>query len=151
MPEPPVQPPALGFTLRSADFAADGSLPQQFTCDGPSPQFSWQDAPSGVRSYALVLEQFDYRSSTARQLWVMTNIPADVSSLPRGYATERGRLQAPVCGGSQRYTYTLFALSQGASIGNGVQSVTRTIRGSEPVFQPGGVLGTASLVGYYNP
>ncbi|MET0344517.1 MAG: hypothetical protein ABW252_26120 [Polyangiales bacterium] len=146
---PPPQPP-VGFSL-SSSFPSNGELPLQYACDGASPPFSWSGAPGGVGSYALVLEQFDYGSASNRLLWAMVNIPGNINALPQGFASERARFQAPVCGGSQRYTYTLYALAQSPSFGNGVTSVTRTERlGGQVVFLPSGVLGTASIVAYVN-
>src|SRR5262249_30818619 len=72
---PDKRPPgatAMAFTLSSPGFAAGGSIPRQFTCDGNDipPHLMWTGAPSGVVSYALIMDDPDAPNGTFTH-WVV--------------------------------------------------------------------------------
>lgn len=71
------------FTLTSPAFASGAGIPRDHTCDGPdlSPPLAWRDAPSGVASFALIMDDPGARNFTH---WVLFNIPANLRDLPEG-------------------------------------------------------------------
>lgn len=78
--------PRLRLTSRNFP---DGSLiPRQFTCDGEniSPQFQWQAAPAGVRSYALEIDDRDAPSDFLH--WLVYNLPPSTQELPAGVSPQ---------------------------------------------------------------
>jgi Raf kinase inhibitor-like YbhB/YbcL family protein len=78
----------MTLTLTSSAFTAGGSIPAQYTCDGPdiAPALSWTGAPSGVQSFALIVDDPDAPDPKAPKMtyvhWVVYNIPATATSLP---------------------------------------------------------------------
>lgn len=76
------------FALISSAFAANGSIPRQYTCEGAdvSPPLSWSGAPAGTRSYALIVDDPDapdpHAPRTVWVHWVVYNIPAGTHALP---------------------------------------------------------------------
>ena len=75
----------MPFDLRSPAFSPNQRIPVKYTCDGDdrSPPLEWSGAPSGTRSYALVVEDPDAPSGTFRH-WGLYNIPGDRTFLPEG-------------------------------------------------------------------
>src|SRR5262245_41898556 len=84
---------AMAFELRSTDFAAGGSIPSAFTCEGAdrSPALAWTGAPAGTKSLALILDDPDAPDPAAPKMtwvhWVLYDIPPTASALPTGAAT----------------------------------------------------------------
>ena len=112
------------FTLTSPDVKADGLLPMEYTCDGASSTLalSWSGAPTGTQSYAIIMHH-NAPDNAIHWYWVLYNIPADVTSLPKNM-TGIGTLgtnsvndrneYAPPCSkgpGDKEYIYTVYALS----------------------------------------
>lgn len=85
---------APAFALSSAAFAAGGSIPREYTCEGAdhSPSLSWQDPPAGTRSFALIVDDPDAPDPAAPKVvwvhWVAYNIPASETALAEN-ATRR--------------------------------------------------------------
>jgi hypothetical protein len=112
-----------GFVLTSPSFAEGGAIPSRHSCDGAnvSPALSWQGAPAGTVSFALIVDDPDARGFIH---WVVYDIPGGVSgSLPEGVkatdAPPQGRTDfgragyGGPCppGGTHHYRFTLWALS----------------------------------------
>ncbi|MFO0877929.1 MAG: YHYH protein [Gemmataceae bacterium] len=114
-----------GFTLSSPAFEHQGKLPVEFTGDGDgaSPPLKWSGAPKGTKFYALQLWHKPMRDSDeVKSYWVITSIPATVTSLDRnskgvgrdgindkrrtGYDPMRSKGPGP-----KEYHLTLYALS----------------------------------------
>jgi Raf kinase inhibitor-like YbhB/YbcL family protein len=80
------------FTLTSSGFATQSAIPARYTCEGgdTSPALAWSHAPTGTKSYALIVEDPDAPDPAAPQTtwvhWVVYDIPAKVSSLAEGAA-----------------------------------------------------------------
>lgn len=80
------------FTLTSSAFAAQGTIPARYSCEGgdTSPALAWKGAPAGTKSYALIVDDPDAPDPAAPQTtwvhWVAYDIPAGVSSLAEGAA-----------------------------------------------------------------
>ena len=81
----------MAFVLRSGSFADQGQLPKDFVHhamgaggDNVSPDLSWEGAPEGTQSFALTMYDPDAPTGSGWWHWVVYDIPANVTSLPRG-------------------------------------------------------------------
>lgn len=75
------------FTVTSADFAADDTLPMQHVCHGAgggntSPQLSWSGFPAETKGFAVTCFDPDAPTGCGWWHWILVGIPADVTSLP---------------------------------------------------------------------
>jgi Raf kinase inhibitor-like YbhB/YbcL family protein len=70
------------FTIKSSAFKDGETIPKKFTCDGQdfSPELSWENAPAGTKSFALICEDPDAPGGTFIH-WVIYDIPANVTKL----------------------------------------------------------------------
>jgi Raf kinase inhibitor-like YbhB/YbcL family protein len=85
----------MTLKLNSPAFTHNAKIPNQFSRDGGnvSPPIEWQGAPTGTRSYALIVEDPDAPRGTFRH-WAAYDIPPDAQRLTEGAgSSERG---APV-------------------------------------------------------
>lgn len=87
----PVATVAADFALESADLTAGKAIAdihvfKGFDCDGGnvSPALTWKNTPKGTKSIALTVYDPDAPTGSGWWHWVMFNIPADVTELPRG-------------------------------------------------------------------
>jgi hypothetical protein len=154
----------MSLDLRSPAFAHDGEIPSLHTCEGPdvSPALEWKGAPTGTRSFALIVDDPDAPDPAAPRMtwvhWILYNLPADATGLPEGVTA--GQLPAgtrqglndwkrtgyggpcpPI--GRHRYFHKLYALDTLLpDLG------TPTKARLEQAMQ-GHVLGQAELVGTY--
>lgn len=71
--------------LSSPAFAAGQAIPAEFTCTGAntSPPLAWADAPSGTKSFALLLEDPDAPGGTFRH-WGVYDLATDRHELAAG-------------------------------------------------------------------
>lgn len=111
------------LTLISPHFQEGGPIPPENTCDGEgiSPELSWMHAPSGTRSFALLMDDPDAPSGLFTH-WILFDIPASAENLPRGEKAigiagrndfqhvGYGGPAPPPRHGKHRYNFTLFAL-----------------------------------------
>ena len=117
--------PKSGFVLRSPEVADGGMLPKDYTGDGSSATLplAWSGAPSETKSYALIMHHIPGPGGEPKWYWVIYNIPATTTELPRnvlnigilgsnsvnnrgGYAPPHSKGPGP-----KTYIYTLYALS----------------------------------------
>src|SRR4029079_12804344 len=83
---------AMPLVLTSAAFTHQGSIPQQYTCQGRdvSPPLSWSGAPEGTKGFVLILDDPDAPDPAAPKRtwvhWVLYAIPAGTASLPEAVA-----------------------------------------------------------------
>lgn len=133
-----VASPALAdeFTLTSPDIKeghmlADDFVFKGFGCEGGnvSPALSWSGAPEGTESFAITAYDPDAPTGSGWWHWMVYNLPADVTSLPRGAGNVDSKDIPPaatqqrndygdhafggVCpppGEVHRYIFTVFAL-----------------------------------------
>lgn len=76
--------------IESAAFSHQGEIPSKYTCEGEdiSPPLSWDKAPAGTKSFALIVDDPDAPDPAAPKRvwvhWVMYNIPANIHSLAEG-------------------------------------------------------------------
>lgn len=82
---------ANALTLKSPDIKsgariADEQVFSGFGCTGKnvSPALNWSGAPKGTKSFALSVYDPDAPTGSGFWHWVVFNIPADVTSLPKG-------------------------------------------------------------------
>jgi Raf kinase inhibitor-like YbhB/YbcL family protein len=90
----PVAAQGAPFAVTSSDFQDNAPAPAagaQSTCGGAntSPALAWSGAPSGTKSFAIVMTDVD----NARRVgwgthWLAYGIPAAVTSIPSGFATQ---------------------------------------------------------------
>jgi Raf kinase inhibitor-like YbhB/YbcL family protein len=100
---PPESPEATPFSLTSPAFVEGGVIPTRFTGDGTnaSPPLEWRGAPPGTQGFALVLVDPDVPWGQTVPVygempppgtqpadlfihWIVTGIPATVTSLAEG-------------------------------------------------------------------
>lgn len=80
--------------LTSTSFQAKGDMPARLTCQGgdTSPALAWSGAPSGTKSFALIVDDPDAPDPAAPQRtwvhWVVYNLPAGTASLDEGASTK---------------------------------------------------------------
>lgn len=82
-------PPRPWFTLTSDDISDGQPMPirHAHTSVGGqdlSPQLSWSGFPAGTKSFALTCFDPDAPTGSGFWHWVVVNLPASVTSLPRG-------------------------------------------------------------------
>src|SRR5574340_656920 len=118
----------MALELKSPDFAAGGTIPTQFTCDGAdvSPALQWSAPPAAAQSLALIADDPDAPVGTWVH-WVVYDFPADVTELADGLPTsdtlpgggKQGRNDfrkigyggpCPPPGKPHRYFFKLYAL-----------------------------------------
>lgn len=124
------------MTVNSAAFS-QGVLPQRFTCHGGkiSPPLDWTGAPSGTKSYAIVVDD-SAAPITPYIYWIVFDIPqatTDIQSgpsLPPGARTADNSLgQAsydPPCPDSpgHSYRFTVYALKSTLNLPNGTSTLS---------------------------
>jgi Raf kinase inhibitor-like YbhB/YbcL family protein len=118
--------------LTSPVFENGQYIPVEFTSEGSgiSPALTWNDAPSGTRSFAIVMIDRDIPSPSMRwgkfSHWIVYNIPAEAVSLSSDFTIQEServgaviapngagkRGYYPPCpfSGTHEYVFTLIAL-----------------------------------------
>jgi Raf kinase inhibitor-like YbhB/YbcL family protein len=78
------------ITITSTAFTDSAMIPRDYTCDGSnvSPPLSWSGLPEGTKSFALICDDPDAPMGTWVH-WVLFNLPASVTGLPRAVPTDR--------------------------------------------------------------
>ena len=149
------------LTIGSKAFSHNGSIPGEYTCDGPdaSPALEWSGAPPGTKSFALIVDDPDAPDPKAPKMtyvhWVVYDIAASVGGIPRAGGTPAGARNGrndwkrtgyggpcpPI--GRHRYFFKLYALD--AFLGDlGTPSKADLLSAMD-----GHVLAQAELVGTY--
>jgi Raf kinase inhibitor-like YbhB/YbcL family protein len=126
---------AHAFTLKSDDVAegarlADAQVADVFGCKGGnvSPQLAWEGAPEGTKSFVVTAYDPDAPTGSGFWHWVVANLPATTTGLPRGAGSRGGALPkgavaaandagaagfvgaCPPPGKMHRYVFTVYAL-----------------------------------------
>ena len=127
------------FILSSTAIKDGGELPKEFNGDGEGATLplAWKGAPEGTKSYALVMDHLA-RGDEMKVYWVIWDIPADVTSLPKnvkgvgklGATWKRGESYVTphsAGGGTKSYTLTVYALSDVPKIDTEKTEVTRDV------------------------
>jgi Raf kinase inhibitor-like YbhB/YbcL family protein len=149
------------LSLRSDAFTPNGSIPREYTCDDAdvAPQLEWSGAPAGTKSFALIVDDPDAPDPKAPKMvyvhWVLYDIPAAVTSLPKGGRTPPGARDGrndwkrtgyggpcpPI--GRHRYFFKLYALD--AVLGDLANPTKAALLGA----MDGHILAQAELMGTY--
>ena len=90
---------AEGLELTSPDVKVNEPIPATFVyngfgCTGQnlSPALSWKNAPAGTKSFAIMVHDPDAPTGGAGFWhWVVLNLPASTTSLPRGAGAADGK------------------------------------------------------------
>lgn len=152
------------LALTSSAFAAGGTIPSRYTCDGAdeSPPLAWANPPEGTRSWVLIVDDPDAPDPAAPKMvyvhWVVYNIPAAVDHLA-GNAARGGMPAGALDGlndwkrtgyggpcppiGRHRYFHKLYALD------TVLPDLHRPTKSMVERAMQGHVLATAELVGTY--
>jgi len=128
---------AAQFTLSSPSVKAGARVPEEsvfnaFGCKGGNiaPELQWKNAPQGTQSFAVTVYDPDAPTGSGWWHWLVVNIAADKSGLPRGFGNikpdeqaneglqTRTDFGAPGWGGPcppagdkpHRYIFTVYAL-----------------------------------------
>ena len=90
---------AAQLTLTSPDFKPDARIADEqvangFGCSGGnvSPALSWSGAPKGTKSFAVSVYDPDAPTGSGFWHWVMFDIPATVTSLPKNAGDPKAKL-----------------------------------------------------------
>lgn len=124
------------MTVSSAAFS-EGALPGQFTCHGAkiSPPLDWSGAPSGTKSYAIVVDDAA-APITPYIYWIVFDIPVTTTDIQTGPELPPGARQAdnslggasydPPCpnGPGHSYRFTVYALSSTLNLPNGASTLS---------------------------
>jgi Raf kinase inhibitor-like YbhB/YbcL family protein len=150
-----------GFSVRSPMFEDGEVIPVEFTCDGDnlSPALTWEDAPQGTRSFALIVHDPDAPAGDWVH-WLIYDIPGNRDDLPSGVRERdivagvgiQGRNDfrrtgwggpCPPQGPPHRYLFHLMALDTTLDLDPGIdrEALLAAVRGH--------VLGEAELMGRY--
>lgn len=155
---------SMSFKLTSSAFAEGGSIPTKYTCEGQdtSPPLTWSGAPSGTRSFAIIVDDPDAPDPAHPKMtyvhWVAYNIPATVTELAEGAGkggmpagssegvndwkkAEFGGPCPPI--GTHRYYFKLSALDT-------TLDLSKPTKHDLEDAMKGHVLGTAQLMGKYH-
>jgi Raf kinase inhibitor-like YbhB/YbcL family protein len=154
----------MSFQISSSAFAAGGSIPSKYTCEGDdiSPPLQWSGAPKDIKSFALIVDDPDAPDPAKPQRvyvhWVVYNIPRATSELkenassggmPAGSVTGSNDWQKSEYGGPcppigrHRYFFKLYALDTTLS---GLDSPTK--KDVESAMR-GHILAQAEMMGTY--
>ncbi|MEO0325765.1 MAG: YbhB/YbcL family Raf kinase inhibitor-like protein [Myxococcota bacterium] len=131
--DPPLQdaPSApASLTVTSTDFEPGGSMDraQEFagfgcTGDNVAPRLAWSGAPAETQAYALVVHDPDAPTGVGFFHWVVTDLPAETTSLGGGAPLPTGAREhhtdygasgyggpCPPPGPEHRYVFSVYAL-----------------------------------------
>ena len=131
--------PRSGFVLNSPDVTEGGALPKDYTGDGSAATLplQWTGAPTGTRSFAAIMHHL--APDGIKWYWVLYNIPANVTSLPKNVkgigvlgnnSVNRDSAYAPPRSkgpGEKTYTLTVYALSAAPKITVPPEEVSREV------------------------
>lgn len=145
----------MSFYLKSSVFEENGSIPSKYTCEGEniSPPLEWGGAPSGTKSYVLIVDDPDAPSKVWTH-WVVYNISRTTVQCKEGCSPENslqgvndfGKVEyGGPCppSGTHRYFFKLYALDAVLSLKEGAtkQQVEKEIKSH--------ILDEATLIGTY--
>jgi Raf kinase inhibitor-like YbhB/YbcL family protein len=73
------------LVLTSSSFEPDDFISKKYTCDGEdiSPELTWEGAPEGTETYALIVDDPDAPGRVFTH-WVVFNIPGSVTGFEEG-------------------------------------------------------------------
>jgi len=147
--------------LTSSSFQQETEIHDYYTSDGEdaSPELSWRDAPSGIKSFALIVHDPDAPRPGGFTHWTVYNIPPETGHIEENVPdTERvtglgmqgkndggkiGYMGPAPPSGTHRYFFRLYALDTMLDLG--VRATHKEV--SDAI--KGHVLAQAELMGTY--
>jgi len=146
--------------LRSGNFEANAAIPARHTGEGEdiSPTLSWQDAPAGTQSFAMICHDPDaplvQNGTYGFVHWLLYNLPASVNALDAGTdtgtagandfgSTGYGGPMPPAGHGTHYYYFWVLALDKALDLPAGL-SLPEFLQKAEPHL-----LGMNRLIGSY--
>jgi len=77
----------MSFTLKTTAFPQGQTIPQKYTCSGEdiSPALTWEGAPAGTQSLALIADDPDAQGGTWTH-WILWDIPPGKNQLSENIA-----------------------------------------------------------------
>jgi Raf kinase inhibitor-like YbhB/YbcL family protein len=151
----------MSLAISSSAFSHNGTIPSQYTCDGADnvPPLSWSGAPSGTKSFALIVDDPDAPDPAKPKMtyvhWVVYDMPVTASGiseggkLPGGARVGKNDWGKAAYGGPcppigrHRYFFKLYALD--ATLGE----LSDASKGSVERAMKDHVIAQAELVGTY--
>lgn len=128
------------FRLTSPAVEDGGMLPIEFTGDGDAATLplSWSGAPEATECYAVIMHHI--APDMTKWYWILYNIPATITTLPRNASGKVGTLGSNSVNGKaeyapphskgpgkKEYIYTVYALSEPVSISVAPEKVSRDV------------------------
>ncbi|HLX56183.1 MAG TPA: YbhB/YbcL family Raf kinase inhibitor-like protein [Ktedonobacteraceae bacterium] len=149
------------FTITSPDFKDGGPLStkqeiNQFGCTGSNiaPELNWTNVPSGTKSFALLMSDYDAPVDGGFHHWIVYNIPAHARELEGNQAFTEGTNDygfigyggpcPPPTGETHHYLFLLYATNT-ANIGSAGLTFGEVIKALS-----GHVLGATSIIGTFH-
>ena len=157
--------PAAQFSLASKTFSDGATMPKSteaniYGCTGPNqaPELHWSGAPTGTKSFALVMHDPDAPVAGGFWHWIVFNIPPSTINMGSGGTSHKGLVSGttstgasgyvgpcPPPGKPHHYVFSLYALDIAT-----VRGVDASTTGSQALAAiKGHVLGTATITGLY--
>lgn len=153
------------FSLYSKAFAAGGTIPERYTCDGKdvSPKLVWTAPPKGTKYYVLIMEDPDAPGGNWIH-WLIYDLPVRVRQLPEGLTKKEslptGAKQGacwgtnvfekvgywgpcPPPGPAHNYVFSLYALAAPTGL------KPRATKDQVVEKMRGHILGRTELIGLY--
>ncbi len=169
--------PQRSMVIKSPVFRNGERIPSKYTCDGEniSPPLEWSGAPTGTKSFALMVDDLDARGGVFTH-WVIFNIPSSTAGLredtrppsfpPGGVVEEEteaafGMNDFGIIGysgpcphsGVNRYVFYLYALDTRLKVLNQTAPASEQAllytKSSLLVAMEGHILAESELVGLY--
>lgn len=147
----------MPLSLTSQSFADQNNIPKKYTCNGQnsSPDLEWSGAPSGTKSYVLIMDDPDAPNGTWVH-WVLFNIPgnlkqlSEAAELPAGAISGHNSWEQKGYGGpcppsgTHRYFFKLYALDT-------ILTINSSVRKSDVLnAMQDHILESCELVGLYS-
>jgi Raf kinase inhibitor-like YbhB/YbcL family protein len=164
---------AEGMTLKSGEVSDGATLKDEqafsgFGCTGGnvSPSLSWSGAPSATKSFVITAYDPDAPTGSGWWHWVVFNVPASTTSLPKNAGDPKAKLMPegaiqsrtdfgnggfggacpPLGDKPHHYTFTVFALDEDKLEYAKDDNVSAALVGFETHFH---TIGKASLTATY--
>jgi Raf kinase inhibitor-like YbhB/YbcL family protein len=151
---------SMTFTLKSASFGSEDSIPRKYTCDGAdiSPPLVWSNVPEGTLSFALIADDPDAPGETWVH-WVLYGIPSSARTLTESIPPDGKLADGSMNGknswgklgyrgpcppsGTHRYFFKLYGLDTVLNLGAGAtkEQLISAMKGH--------ILSQAELMGKY--
>jgi len=146
------------FILKSSAFKDGNDMPTRHACDGDdvNPMLEIRNAPEGVKSFALVVDDPDATRGTPWDHWILWNInpktqyisedsvPADAVLGKTSFNHEKWNGPCPPKGAkAHRYFFKLYALDAVLALGRGATKLELE------AAMTGHVIAETHLVGMY--